>query len=104
VASGRDTKSVRALPVNRVGIRDTQREMKLAVSVLGTDRVVAFRRLVVALLSLGSNGHSPQCHLVGSQNMIVMHEGHGVPGFHNHDPVSERYWFGFVSRRFQAAG
>src|SRR5262249_28931256 len=44
VASGRDAKFVRALPVGRVGIGNPQREMKFTVRILGADCVIAFGR------------------------------------------------------------
>src|SRR5579864_150885 len=87
VAAGSNAQLARALPVNRVGVGNSQGEMKLTVRILAADDVITLRRFVVAVFFLGSHRHGSQGNAIRFERLGVMHQSHGAPGFHNHDLI-----------------
>src|SRR5437764_4219326 len=60
VTSRTDSHFSRAFPVFHLRIRDVQSKMKLAMGILGIDKVIAFGSLMIAVFLFGTDGDRPK--------------------------------------------
>lgn len=79
-----------ALSVSGAWVRDVESEIESALGLFRIDHVQALWRLVIATTFLRTYRLSTQCNLINSQGLPVLHEGHGMRGFYNHDSVYQR--------------
>src|SRR5437762_4889726 len=77
VAARTHSQLSRSLSILRLGIRDVQRKMKLAVRAFGVDQVIAFRSFMVSLFLFCADRDSSKGDAVRLEYLSAPHQGHG---------------------------